>query len=149
MTARVRRTAALLLTGLAVVGAMVPTAVAAGAAAEQSAAPTFQLAGQSAWIAPGADFMMRFDATAVPPGAQVALTVHDALQSRTGFDNSINGDNLPTTHARQTFPFDALPTDPATGERVLTYPTSGSATTAYSRSRSTSAAVTTSRLRTS
>ena len=29
---------------------------------------------------------MGFDATDVPPGAQVALTVHDALQSRTAFD---------------------------------------------------------------
>ncbi len=65
---------------------------------------------------------MRFDATGVPAGAQVAVTAHDALQSRTAFDDSIGGDNLPPTRARQEFPFDALPVDPASGQRVLTYP---------------------------
>ena len=48
--------------------------------------------------------------------------MHDALQSRTAFDDSIGGDNLPPTRARQTFPFDQLPVDPATGQRVLTLP---------------------------
>ena len=122
MTARFRHSAALLLAALVVPSAVAVTSVGAGPAAAQSAAPTFALAQQSPWIAPGADFFMRFDATEVPAGAQVAVTVHDALQSRTAFDDSIGGDNLPPTRARQEFPFDALPVDPATGQRVLTYP---------------------------
>lgn len=93
-------------------------------AAAQTTAPTLSLAQQSAWIAPGAGFVMILDATDVPPGAQVALTVHDALQSRTAFDASINGDNLPPTRDRQTFAFDQLVVDPATGQRLLAYPTS-------------------------
>ena len=122
MTARFRHCAALLLAALVVSSAVAVTSVGAGPAGAQSAAPTFALAQQSPWIAPGADFSMRFDATGVPAGAQVAVTAHDALQSRTAFDDSIGGDNLPPTRARQEFPFDALPVDPASGQRVLTYP---------------------------
>ena len=122
MTARFRHCVALLLAALVVLSAVAVTSVGAGPAAAQSAAPTFALAQQSPWIAPGADFSMRFDATGVPVGAQVAVTAHDALQSRTAFDDSIGGDNLPPTRARQEFPFDALPVDPASGQRVLTYP---------------------------
>jgi hypothetical protein len=111
---------------LAVVFAVATVAIAAAPApvAAQSATPTFVLGGQSPWVAPGAGFLMRFDATNVPPGAEVALTVHDALGSRTAFDQSIDGTNLPTTRDRQTFPFDQLPVDAATGQRVLAYPTS-------------------------
>ena len=86
MTARVRRCAALLLAALVVPSAVALSAAGAGPAAAQSTAPTFTLAQQSPWIAPGADFSMRFAATGVPAGAQVALTVHDSLQSRTAFD---------------------------------------------------------------
>jgi Family of unknown function (DUF6049) len=122
VTARARFFAALFLAALVVPTAAAYTAVGAPPVAAQSTSPTFALAQQSPWIAPGADFSMRFDATGVPAGAEVALTVHDALQSRTAFDSSIGGDNLPPTRARQTFPFDALPVDPTTGQRVLTYP---------------------------
>jgi hypothetical protein len=97
-------------------------AVGAAPAAAQSAAPTFTLARQSAWIAPGGGFIMGFDATNVPPGAQVALTVHDGLQSRTAFDASINGDNLPPTRDRRTVAFNDLVVDPSTGQRLLAYP---------------------------
>jgi hypothetical protein len=91
----------------------------------QAAAPSFLLAQQSPWVAPGAGFLMRFDTTNVPAGAQVAVTVHDSLQSRTAFDASVEGRNLPPTRDRQTFPFDALPVDPTTGQRVLLLPTAG------------------------
>ena len=124
MTARARLFAALLLAALT----LSSVAVSAAPVAAQTTAPAtpkFQLAAQSPWIAPGADFVMRFDTADVPPGTQVALTVHDALQSRTAFDASIGGGNLPPTRARQTFAFDQLPTDPSTGQRVLSYPTSG------------------------
>jgi hypothetical protein len=101
----------------------VSIAVAVAGPATAQAAPSFTLAGQSPWIAPGAGFVMRFAATGVPPGARVALTAHDALQSRTGFDQSVAGGTLPPTRDRQTFAFDQLPTDPATGQRLLTYQT--------------------------
>jgi hypothetical protein len=118
VTARARGFAAVLLA--AVVGAS--AAVVAPPAAAQSAPPTFTLAAQSPWIAPGAGFAMRFDATNVPPGAQVALTEHDSLASRTAFDDSVDGGSLPPTRDRQTFAFDQLPVDAATGQRVLTIP---------------------------
>jgi hypothetical protein len=121
VTTRARCFAAVLLAALVVTSA----AVGAGPGAAQSAAPSFTLAGQSPWVAPDAGFVMRFAAADVPPGSQVALTVHDALRSRTAFDDSVDGGSLPPTRDRQTFPFDQLPTDPATGERLLSYPTSG------------------------
>ncbi len=120
MTPRTRRFAALVAALVTTITVFVAIGVAPAAA--QSAAPTFALARQSAWIAPGGGFVMGFDATNVPPGAQVALTVHDALQSRTAFDASINGDNLPPTRDRRTVPFDQLVVDPSTGQRLLAYP---------------------------
>jgi hypothetical protein len=111
---------------------MVSSALVAGTAAvaqtgtppsTQTAAPSLVLAGQSAWIAPGADFAMRLSATNVPPGAQVALTLHDPLTSRTAFDASVGGGSLPPTRDRQTFAFDQLPVDPTTGQRLLAAPT--------------------------
>jgi hypothetical protein len=127
VTRRFRLFAALCAAAFVVTSATVVSvdvAIHTAPAAAQSAAPTFSLAQQSAWIAPGAGFVMVLDATNVPPGAQVALTVHDALQSRTAFDASIDGDNLPPTRDRQTFAFDQLVVDPATGQRLLAYPTS-------------------------
>jgi hypothetical protein len=118
---RTRCFAAVLLAALVVTGA----AVGGGPAAAQGASPSFALAGQSPWIAPNAGFVMRFAATNVPPGSQVAVTVHDALRSRTAFDDSIDGGSLPPTRDRQTFPFDQLPVDAATGDRLLTLPTTG------------------------
>jgi hypothetical protein len=109
---------------LAVAGALVGS-VGTTRAAAQAATPTFRLAQQSPWVAPGAGFLMRFDATNVPPGASVAVTVHDTLQSRTAFDDSVDGGTLPPTRDRQTFPFDTLPVDPASGDRVLLLPTTG------------------------
>jgi len=96
------------------------TATPAGA---QTASPSFALAAQSAWIAPGAGFVMRLSSANVPAGAQVALTVHDGLGSRTAFDASVAGTNLPPTRERTTFAFDALVRDPATGDRLLALPT--------------------------
>ena len=125
MTARARLSAALLAAALAVSGAVAVTSVGAAPASAQSATPRFVLALQSPWVAPGAGFLMRFDAADVPAGAQVAVTVHDALNSRTAFDASVDGGNLPTTRDRQTFRFDELPVDPANGQRVLALPTAG------------------------
>jgi hypothetical protein len=122
VTARAR-----LSVGLLAAVIVVSTAVVAHQApvSAQTTPTTFVLAQQSPWVAPGTGFLMRFDATGVPAGAEVAVTVHDALQSRTAFDDSVDGGNLPTTRDRPTFRFDELPADPATGQRVLTLPTAG------------------------
>jgi hypothetical protein len=122
VTVRARLSAAVAAAALVVSSAVVATAVGTAPATAQAAAPTFVLAAQSPWVAPGAGFTMSFDAANVPPGAEVAVTVHDALQSRTAFDSSIKGENLPPTRDRPTFRFDELPVDPATGHRVLTLP---------------------------
>src|SRR5262249_1947329 len=76
-----RALAALLVSASALVG----VGAAAPAAVAQTGPATFTLAGQSPWIAPGSDFVMRLDATNVPAGAEVALTVHDAVDSRSKF----------------------------------------------------------------
>jgi hypothetical protein len=117
------RRARVVATLSAVVLALAGVALSPVAARAQTAAPSFVLAGQSSWVAPGGGFLLRFSANDVPAGAQVAVTTHDALTSRTAFDASIDGTNLPPTRDRQTYPFDALPTDPATGERWLVFST--------------------------
>ena len=116
----IRRTSLLLAAVAIVVGTVVTTAPARA----QSAAPAFVLAGQSPWVAPNGDFVMRFQAANVPAGSEVALTVHDPLQSRTGFDESVTGGSLPPTRDLQRFAFDSLSAD-ATGAKVLTLKTAG------------------------
>jgi hypothetical protein len=105
---------------LAAVIAVASTVVVAGTSAgAQTAAPAFVLAGQSPWTAPGGLFLLRLRATNVAPGSEVALTVHDSLQSRTAFDESVNGGSLPPTRELTKLPFDTLPTDAATGDRLV------------------------------
>jgi hypothetical protein len=125
VTARARIATAVVVAAVALSSAVASTSVGAPPASAQSATPTFQLALQSPWVAPGGGFLMRFAATDVPANAVVAVTLHDALQSRTGFDDSVEGKNLPPTRDRQTFPFADLPVDPATGQRFLVLNTAG------------------------
>lgn len=111
---------------LATVLALAATVVGAGAPADaQTAAPSFTLAGQSPWTAPGGRFLLRLQAANVTPGSEVALTVHDALRSRTAFDESVSGGSLPPTRELTKVAFDTLPTDPATGDRLLLLRTTG------------------------
>jgi hypothetical protein len=111
------------LVALVVAVSVVAAAGALGApASAQAAPPTFALAAQSPWIAPRGAFLMIFQAANVPPGSQVVVTVHDALETRTGFDESVSGGGLPPSRDLKPFAFDALPTD-ATGRRVLQYST--------------------------
>jgi Family of unknown function (DUF6049) len=117
-----RRTVAGLV--LATVLALGVAMAGAGPATAQAApSPSFVLAGQSPWTAPGGLFLLRLQAGNVPPGASVALTVHDALDSRTAFDESVSGGSLPATRERTAVPFDTLRTDAATGDRLLLLPT--------------------------
>ena len=88
----------------------------------QAAVPSFALAAQSPWVAPDGTFLMSFQAANVPPGSRVVLTVHDPLESRTAFDESVSGGGLPPSRNLTPFAFDELPTD-ANGHRILLYPT--------------------------
>ena len=122
-----------LATVLAVAASVVGVGAPAGAqTGAQSGAPSLTLAGQSPWTAPGGLFLLRLQATNVTPGSEVALTVHDALQSRTAFDGSVSGGSLPPTRELTKVAFDTLPTDPATGDRLLLLPTSGFLTSGLS-----------------
>jgi hypothetical protein len=112
-----------LLLAFVLAASAVGAAGAVGApAAAQSAAPTFALAAQNPWVAPNGTLLMAFDASNVPAGSQVVVTAHDALQTRTAFDESVSGGGLPSPRALTRFSFDALPVD-AAGRRVLGYPT--------------------------
>jgi hypothetical protein len=113
----------LLATAFALASALAGAAAPAGAQA--AATPSFTLDGQSPWTAPGGLFFLKLRATNVPAGSEVALTVHDSLQSRTAFDESVNGGSLPPTRELTKVAFDTLPTDAASGDRVLVFPTAG------------------------
>jgi Family of unknown function (DUF6049) len=108
---------------LATVVALVAALGGAPARAQTTTTPTFALTAQSSWTRVGGLFLLQFRAADVPAGSEVALTVHDALQSRTAFDESVSGGSLPPTRALTKVPFDSLRSDPATGDRVLLYPT--------------------------
>ncbi len=108
---------------LATLVALVATLNGGPARAQTTPGPSFVLTGQSPWTQPGGLILFRLHATNVPAGSEVSLTVHDALRSRTAFDDSVNGGRLPPTRGLSDVSFDSLHTDPATGDRVLVYPT--------------------------
>ena len=80
--------------------ASVDVAIHAVPAAAQSARPRSRSPNRAHGSRPVPDSSWSSTRPTCPPGAQVALTVHDALQSRTAFDASIDGDNLPPTRDR-------------------------------------------------
>jgi Family of unknown function (DUF6049) len=109
--------------GFAVAIALAAAApVPAAAQALSGAAPALVLAGQSPWVPLGGIFTMRLQGTNVSPGSTVAITVHDAVDSRTAFDQSVSGGALPPTRDLVRVPYDTLPADPATGDRVVALP---------------------------
>ncbi|MET0894270.1 MAG: DUF6049 family protein [Acidimicrobiia bacterium] len=112
----VRWFAALALTSAAV---LAPTVHVAGAQTAASA-PTLALTGQSAWTRAGGDFQLRLRATNVPPGFDLALTTHEQLRSRNAFDATLDGGALGSTIDLLKVPYDAVPVDAITGDRLLT-----------------------------
>jgi hypothetical protein len=84
--------------------------------------PTLTLASQSPWIPLRGTFTMTLLGVNVPAGSTVAVTVHDAVDSRIAFDQSVNGGALPPTRDLVRVPFDTLPVDPVTGARLLALP---------------------------
>ncbi len=123
MTRRTTVAGFVLATALALGAASIGAIATAPRAVAQAAAPSFTLAAQSPWVAPGGLFLLRLQAADVPAGSEVALTVHDGLQSRTAFDESVSGGSLPPTRELDKFAFDTLPTDAGTGDRLLLLPT--------------------------
>jgi hypothetical protein len=117
-----RASAALLalLGGLGGLGGLVVTEAAPAAAQTDTSTgtPTLELAGQSAWAPVGGGFLLRLQASGIPAGAQLSLTLHDRLQSRTAFDGSVNGGSLGSTRSLDRIPFDTIPTD-TTGAKVV------------------------------
>ena len=113
-----------LVTLVVVVSSAVGGVAPGPSAGAQTAAPLFALAAQSPWVAPDGTFLMSFQAGERAAGVlRVVLTVHDPLESRTVFDESVTGGGLPPSRNLTPFAFDAfLPTD-ASGHRILLYPT--------------------------
>ncbi len=87
-------------------------------------APRLTLESQSAWAPLDSGFALRLRAENVPAGSTLALTLHDRLQSRTGFDESVKGGNLGATRRLDRIPFDDLATD-ASGAKVVLLTTPG------------------------
>jgi hypothetical protein len=87
-------------------------------------APRLVLEGQSAWAPLDSPYALRLVGQNVPPGTTLALTLHDRLQSRTAFDESVHGGSLGATRRLDRIPYDALPTD-ASGAKVVLLTTPG------------------------
>ena len=87
-------------------------------------APRLTLEGQSAWAPLDSAFALRLRADNVPAGSTLALTLHDRLQSRTAFDESVAGGNLGSTRRLDRVAYDDLPTD-ASGAKVVLLTTPG------------------------
>ena len=133
MTRRVRRFGHLVAALAVLLGATVSTAGAqtttttpasTPASTPAGTAPRLTLEGQSAWAPLNSAYLLRFRAENVPAGSTLALTLHDRLQSRTAFDDSVSGGNLGSTRRLDRLPLDGLPTD-ATGAKVVLLTTPG------------------------
>lgn len=99
------------------------------AAAQTSTTPVpnaarLVLEGQSPWAPRDGAFALRLRGENVPAGSTLGLTLHDRLQSRTAFDQSVSGGNLGSTRRLDRIPFDSLPTD-AAGAKVVLLTTPG------------------------
>jgi hypothetical protein len=87
------------------------------------------LVSQPPWITTrGAEvFVLHLDdpALATTPGAAVEITVHRSVTSRTDFDRAVNGDSLPSTRTRMTFPLSSVTPDKH-GDFLIDFGLSGS-----------------------
>ena len=113
-----------LLTALLTIGATCASAQTTTPTTTPTAAPRLTLEGQSAWAPLDRAFALRLRAENVPAGSTLALTLHDRLQSRTAFDESVKGGNLGATRRLDRIPFDDLATD-ASGAKVVLLTTPG------------------------
>ncbi|MFI5046844.1 MAG: DUF6049 family protein [Acidimicrobiia bacterium] len=91
-------------------------------AVAQTTTPKLSLVYQDAWTPVGGNVTLRLRADQVPPGLTLALTTHEQVRSRSGFDAAFSGGSLSSTINYKPLAFDDLPVDPADGTHVLTIP---------------------------
>jgi hypothetical protein len=117
------------LLGLVVVGVVLAGPAAAQDAgntdADQASASTISLVQQSAWVGPNGPFDLRLQIENPPAGAQISVQVYPAVRSRTGFAQSIEGENLgtPIRPLPPVLPIEQLPRE-SDGSIRLTFPVS-------------------------
>jgi len=86
-------------------------------AADNSAAITLQ--GQTPWVAPGGDLVLRLHVKGDPSGLEIAATVHRAVATRSQLADTVAGRRLGGVEGLVVQPVDGLPID-GDGNRVLT-----------------------------
>ena len=94
---KLRRLIALAASMAAVCGVATFVATPAHGQAGPTGTATITLAGQDSWAPTGAPFTLRLVGNNVPPGSSIAVTVQDSVDTRTAFDESLNGSALPAT----------------------------------------------------
>jgi hypothetical protein len=93
--------------------------------ATTSSTASLVLVEQSAWVGEDGTFDLRLGVDGAPLGAQLSVQVYPSVRSRTGFAQSIDGDNLgtPIRPLPPVLPVDLLPREPD-GSIRLTFPVS-------------------------
>ncbi|MGH9236098.1 MAG: DUF6049 family protein, partial [Acidimicrobiales bacterium] len=81
--------------------------------ASAAVTPTIELVRQPAYVRPGEPYGVEVRVTDPPAGAQVAMVVHDRLQSRQQFRTTLTGELGGVEQAIDPQPLDALPRGPA------------------------------------
>lgn len=96
----------------------------------ESVGPGVSLVSQPPWIArQGVEVLaLRLDdpALAAVDGAGVEITVHRSVTTRTEFDRAVNGEELPRTRTRMTFPFSSTVVN-RRGDFLVSFGLTGSA----------------------
>ena len=76
---------------------------------------------QPAWSPLGADVVLRLNVVNTAPGMEVRAVIHTNVQSRIGYERTLQGERLGSQIATTSTPLDALPTS-ADGGRLFTIP---------------------------
>jgi Family of unknown function (DUF6049) len=69
-----------------------PTGSSRAEAATRQAAPSIELVGQTTWVHAGDEFKVNVRVSGAPAGAALELVVHDRLESRSAFRDTLEGD---------------------------------------------------------
>jgi hypothetical protein len=104
---------ALVVAGLGQAAALPRPGSAGAGVASAAVAPTIELVRQPAYVRPGEPYGVEVRVTDPPAGAQVAMVVHDRLQSRQQFRTTLTGELGGVEQAIDPQPLDALPRGPA------------------------------------